>query len=273
MPENNTHARTQLVVRCFTLMIEREMVMKNVLAVLCIALLLCNGVAVAGGLPRGLIAKSRGVELESGKKMLQRALTGASWGKLAELVGKAKQFGAGMAVAGMLTCGTLACTKAEVTNAVQQEQSRVATLGYDRSASLDEVIAGLEQVEGAQVGIIKSVDQQGTLTIETDDGTVYLQLSEGEVLVNNGESPLKVMLSEEVIDAGWIAEGSLAAIIPAAAVAGGLLIFAGVLAVMVLYDNSYGDDNSWLKAATVAGIGAYVAPAMGFGTYHLIVLL
>ena len=124
--------------------------MKNFLAALCVAALLFNGVALAGGLPRGLVAQSRGVELASGKKMLQRALTGASWGKLAELVGKAKQFSAGLVVAGMLTCGMMACTKDEVANTLQKTaESRVTTLDYDHSATLNEIITSLEQVEGA----------------------------------------------------------------------------------------------------------------------------
>ena len=241
--------------------------MRGFLFALCVAALSFSGVAVAGGLPRGLVAQSRGVELLSGKKMLQRALTGASWGQLAELVGKAKQFGAGVVVAGMLTCGMLACTKDEVANAVQQEQSRVATLDYDRSASLGEIIAGLEELEDVQVGIIKSVDQQGTLTIETEAGTVYLQLSEGDVLINNGESPLKVMLTEAVVDEGWVAEGSLIAIIPAAMIAGGLFILTVGAAVAALIE-----EGEW-ELAAAAGLGMFVTTTASLGTYHLIVWL
>ena len=153
-------------------------------------------------------------------------------------------------------------------------------ISHDRSAGLDEIIAGLEELEDVQVGIIKSVDQQGTLTIETEAGTVYLQLSESEVLVNNGESPLKVTLSEE-IDAGLIAAGSWLAIIPAAVVAIGLLSSTGWFAVRVfdnmlddLFVDYEGDFVPWL-AATTAGVvtSTYVATAMGLGTYHLVVLL
>ena len=248
--------------------------MKNFLAALCVASLLFNGVAVAGGLPRGLVAQSRGVELLSGKKMLQRALTGASWGQLAELVGKAKQFGVGLVAAGVLTCGMLACTKDEVTNAVQQEQSRVATLDYDRSASLGEIIASLEQVEGAQVGIIKSVDQQGTLIIETEAGTVYLQLSEGEVLVNNGESPLKVTLTEAVVDEGWIAEGSLIAVIPAIIFGGVMFIVAGTVTAFIFNEFNVTDDligaemTLWVGAASA---GSLFGVLTGLGTYSALV--
>ena len=248
--------------------------MKNFLAALCVAALLFNGVALAGGLPRGLVAQSRGVELASGKKMLQRALTGASWGKLAELVGKAKQFSAGLVVAGMLTCGMMACTKDEVANTLPKAESRVATLDYDRSATLDEIITSLEQVEGAQIGIIKSIDQHGTLTIETDDGTVYLKLSEGDVLINNSETPLKVTLTEELVNEGWIAEGSLIAVIPAIIFGGVMFIVAGTVTAFILNEFNVTDDligaemTLWVGAASA---GSLFGVLTGLGTYSALV--
>ena len=248
--------------------------MKNFLAALCVAALLFNGVALAGGLPRGLVAQSRGVELASGKKMLQRALTGASWGKLAELGGKAKQFSAGLVVAGMLTCGTLACTKDEVANTLPKAESRVATLDYDRNATLDEMITSLEQVEGAQIGIIKGFDQQGILTIETDDGIVSLQLAEGEVLVNNSETPLKVTLTEELVNEGWIAEGSLIAVIPAIIFGGVMFIVAGTVTAFILNEFNVTDDligaemTLWLGAASA---GSLFGVLTGLGTYSALV--
>ena len=212
-------------------------------------LLLFNGVA-AGGLPRGLIAKSQGAS------------------KLAEFFGKTKQFGAGVVVAWALTCGMMACTKDEVTNTLQKEQSRVATLDYDRSATLDEITTALEQMEGSQLGIIKNVDQQGELTIESDDGIVYLQLLEGEVLVNNGESPLKVTLTEEVIDEGLVAEGSLVAVVPAAALSGALLLFTGLFVTDLWV---YGESLRRVASYTVILSG--VSAGIGLGIYYLIVLL
>ncbi len=249
--------------------------MKNFLAALCVAALLFNGVALAGGLPRGLGAQSRGVELASGKKMLQRALTGASWGKLAELGGKAKQFSAGLVVAGMLTCGMMACTKDEVANTLQKTaESRVATLNYDRNATLDEMITSLEQVEGAQIGIIKSIDQHGTLTMETDGGTVYLQLSEGDVLINNSETPLKVTLTEELVNEGWIAEGSLIAVIPAIIFGGVMFIVAGTVTAFILNEFNVTDDligaemTLWVGAASA---GSLFGVLTGLGTYSALV--
>ena len=192
--------------------------MRNFLAVLCVSLLLFNSVAVAGGLSRGLGWSKKPIEM----------LRGLGGGKLAELSGRAKQLGAGLLLAGLVTCNMTACNSDEVTHTLEQEKSRVATLDYQHSASLDEIIAALEQVEGARVGSITHSEQgrlneQGLLTVETDNGAVYLQLSEGEVLIN------KVTLYEEAVDAGWIAiaEGSLIASVPAVLLAGGLLVLAG----------------------------------------------
>lgn len=222
--------------------------MRNFLAALCIASLLFNSVALAGGLSRGLVAKTGGA------------------GKLAEFVGKAKQVGTGLLLAGLFTCVMLACAKDEAADALPKAENRVATLNYEPGASLDEIIANLEQIEGAQVGIVKS-SEQGMLTIETDKGTVYLQLSEGEVLVNNGESPLKVTLSEEVVDEGWIAAGSLIAVIPAALIAGGVLFLTGWASYEALVF-----QDSWREAVITTGIGLFVTAAMGLGTYHLLIL-
>ena len=224
--------------------------MKNCLALLCSASLLFNGVAVAGGgLGRGLVAEKHG---------------------LSKLVGKLARGAGTVAVTAMLACGGTGCTKDEVAATVQAER-RVATLDYDRSASIDGIIAAIEQTDGAQIGIVKSVDQHGTLVVETDAGSVYVQLAEGEVLINNGATPLKVTLTEEVIDEGWIAEGSLIAIIPAVAVAGTLLFFTGWAAFMAIFDPF--EEGKPGTAIAIAGVGALLTAATGLGTYHLILML
>lgn len=235
--------------------------MKNFLAVLCVSLLLSNSIALAGGMPRGLGWSKKPIEM----------LRGLGGGKLAELGGRAKQLGAGLLLAGLVTCNMTACTSDEIASAVPKAESRVATLAYERSASLDEIIADLEQVEGAQVGIVTQAERD-LLTIESDNGTVYLQLSEGEVLINNSESPLKVTLSEEAVDAGWIAEGSLIAIVPALLVGGGLLVVTGMSIVSsLLWQDRFG--TSWRGVAAVAGGGVLVSATMGAGAYYLLVLL
>ena len=82
------------------------------------------------------------------------------------------------------------------------------------------------------------------------------------MLINNGESPLKVTLHEEAVNAGLIAEGSLIAIVPAVLLAGGLLVLAGM--------SILAGEDSW---ATTAATGLFISATMGLGTYHLLVLL
>lgn len=230
--------------------------MRNFVAVLLISSLLCNSAAVAAGARAGF----------GWVKKPREMLRGFGGDKLAELSGKVKQLGAGLLLAGFVTCNMMACTADEAARSLSQAESRVATIAaHDRSVSLDEIIASLEQIEGAQIGVIKHAEQD-LLTIETDDGTVYLQLSEGGVLINNSESALKVTLSEEAVDAGLIAEGSRIAIVPAIALAGGLLILTGWATLA-----AYGDPP-W-EIATAAGIGLFSSATMGLGTYHLLVLL
>ena len=225
--------------------------MKHFLAVLCSASLLFNGVAVAGGgIGRGLVAEKHG---------------------LSKLVSKLTQAAGTLAVTAMLACGMSGCSQDEVADAVRTAERRVATLDYDRSASIDGIIAAIEQTDGAQIGIVKSVDQHGTLVVETDAGSVYVQLAEGEVLINNGATPLKVTLTEEVIDEGWIAEGSLIAIIPAVAVAGTLLVLTGFTAFSAMFDPFDGGEPG--AAALVTGIGSLLTATAGLGTYHLILML
>ncbi len=220
--------------------------MRNFLAALCVASLLFSSVAVAGGLSSRLAPESS---------------------RLAKLISKTKQWGASLAIAGVLTCGTIACNNGdEAARALAEANERVTTLEYGRSARFDAIITHLEQAEGAQIGIVAGIDSQGVVKLEADGGTIYMQLLEGEVLINGSELPLKVTLSEEVVDEGVIAEGSRLAIIPAFLVAGGLLILSGVYAV----DSLRGSKS---EAFTVASIGTFVAATTGTGTYHLLVML
>ena len=123
-----------------------------------------NSVAIAGGLSRGLGWSKKPLEM----------LRGLGGNKLAELSGRAKQLGAGLLLAGLVTCNMTACNTDEVAQTLEQEKKRVATLAYEHSARAD-LIADLEQVEGAQVGIVTRTEE-GPLIIESDNGTVYLQL-------------------------------------------------------------------------------------------------
>ncbi len=225
--------------------------MRNFLAALCVASLLFSSVAMAGGLSRRLASEGS---------------------RLGQLIVKAKQVGASLAVAAMLTCGTTGCnTKDEAAHAVADR--RVATLNYEHDASIDEAIAQLEQTEGAQIGIVTGVDSQGMVTLETDGGTVSLQLLGGEALINGGKSPLKVALFEEVVDEGIISEGSRLAIIPGYLVAGGLLVFSGVVTLASMFNFGGGEDISKLETVTTVGIGLLASATMGVGTYHLLVML
>ena len=229
--------------------------MKGFLALLCSAALLFNGIAVAGGgLGRGLVAEKHGV---------------------GKLVSKLTQGAGTLAVAALLACGISGCSSDEIADKVRMAEDQVTTLNYDHNTSIDEIMATIEQTEGAQIGVVRSVDEQGTLVIETNDGDVTLQLDKGEVLVNNGEAPVKVTLIEEVIDQGWIKEGSWIAIIPAVAVAGGLLFMAGstlLLAGDTLLQE-YFHNHEMAELLGGAAIFTYAAASMGTGTYHLIVML
>jgi len=236
--------------------------MRNFLAVLCVSLLMFNSVAVAGGMSRGLGLSKKPIEM----------LRGLGGSKLAELSGRAKQLGAGILLAGLVTCNMTACNTDEVAQTLEQEKSRVATLAYEHSAR-DDLIADLEQVEGAQVGIVTRTEE-GQLIVESDNGTIYLQLSEGEVLINNGESPLKVTLYEEGVDAGLIAEGSLIAIVPAVLLAWVLLGVTGTTIFSEERLEKVFNGDGWMAWMASVGAGWLLFNAtMGLGTYHLLVLL
>ena len=212
--------------------------MRCFIAKLCVVLLVFNSVAFAGGVQRGII-------------------------------GKAKKIGIGALAIGMLACGTIACSKDKVGSETPKQE--VATLSYDQSTTVNELITDIEQLEGAQIGVVKSVDyNQGAITIETADGVVSMHLAKGEVLVNNGETDLEIILSEEAFDEGLIAEGSWVAIIPGIAVAGAGLALAGwgTLTAFVFDD----DELLWEVIAT-AGIVSAIGLTSGLGVYHALVML
>ena len=222
--------------------------MKSFLALLCSAALLFNGVAVAGGgLGRSLVAEKRGV---------------------GKLVSKLTQGAGTLAVAALLTCGIAGCSQDEIAGKVEAAKSQVTAFDYNQSTSIDEVIATIEQTEGAQIGVVKHVDQDGTLVLETDGGDVTLQLEKGWALVNNGEAPVKVTLIEEATDQGLIAKGSWIAIVPAVAVAGGLLFMAGYTLLAISYHIE--EDRKWLW---LAALYTSAAAAGGLGTYRILVML
>ena len=213
--------------------------MKCFMAKFCVVLLMFNSVAFAGGLQHGII-------------------------------GKAKQIGIGALATIMLTCGTIACSKDKVGS--ETPKAEVAALSYDQSTTIGELQADIEQLEGAQIGVIRSVDySQGAVTIETADGVVSTHLAKGEMLVNNGETDLEVILSEEAFDEGLIAEGSLIAIIPAIVVTGVGLSLTGMGAFMGWM--AHDDSTSILGTITTIGVISLVSLTAGFGTYHALVML
>ena len=94
------------------------------------------------------------------------------------------------------------------------------------------------------------------------------------MLVNNGESPLKVTLTEEVVDEGWIAEGSLIAIIPAIIFGGVIFIVAGTVTAIIL--NEFNVTDHLIGAEVTLWVGAASAGLLsgaltGIGTYSALV--
>ena len=74
--------------------------------------------------------------------------------------------------AATIFCTAYSCANNTVTTDIQSKG--VVRVDYDREASLNEMVAAIEQVEGAQIGIVHSVDQESKIVkIVTDDGTTY----------------------------------------------------------------------------------------------------
>ena len=68
---------------------------------------------------------------------------------------------------------------------------------HSGNADLNEIVVELKQIEGARI-VTKQIDHD-ELSMEID-GTVYLQLSGGEFLVDDGDVPVKIISSEEIGD-------------------------------------------------------------------------
>lgn len=141
------------------------------------------------------VAGTRG--LGWSKQPIER-LRGLGVEKLVNLSDKAKQLGAGLLLAGLATCYPMACTADEVAPLPEME-NRVTALADKHRVGLDQIIVIVEhgQTEETQIGIIR-ISDENQLILETgypDQNT--FTLLEGEILINNSESPLKVTLHKE----------------------------------------------------------------------------
>lgn len=145
------------------------------------------------------------------------------------------------------------------------------TISYEdaKNISVEELIASLEQVGDTEFSLVR-LNYHGMPTAGHFRGsTIFLQLLEGEILINNGDLPLKVILpAEEAVDEGWIADGSWIAIIPSAAIVAGMF-YVTLLATSAI--KSDGMDN--YEVLTTLIVGLFGSGAAGIGSYHLITLL
>lgn len=137
--------------------------MRGFLVTLCVSSLIYTD-ATATGL-RGLGWSKRPIEM----------LRGLGGDKLADLSSKAKQLGASLLLAGIVTCNTMPCVADEITHILPETE--LTNLTYKESTALYQLTAELKQIEGAQVGIIEIADQD-LPAVEIDNGTVRLHLSE-----------------------------------------------------------------------------------------------
>lgn len=168
-----------------------------------------------------------------------------------------------------IACTVSSCAR----NTVEQDvinNKTVVNVSHDYEASLNEVVENVAQIEGAQIGIVQKVDQaSGVVEIATEDDTTYLQLPANSVLINNSEQSLRVSQEE---DEGWIAPGSMLALIPAWAVAA----LMGVHAVRHFY--YYWSEYSplwfhfWLSSSEPVRL-IFATPTAAVGTYYLLVML
>ena len=140
--------------------------MRGFLATLCVLSLIYTN-ATATGL-RGVGWSKRPMEM----------LRGFGGDKLADLSSKAKQLGAGLLLAGIVTCSTTPCIADEITHILPKIEA--TNLTYKESKNLYQVTAELKQIEDAQIDIIEIADQN-LLAVEIDNGTVHLHLSENEI--------------------------------------------------------------------------------------------
>ena len=186
-----------------------------------------------------------------------------------------QKFMAGVAAV-TIACSASSCTVENVQEDAQISADEIVVLaGYDRSISLDEMTAAIEQADGAQFGIIRSADefenqqlQELTTLLQADD-KVLLKLSQGDVLINNGAQLLEIKLPESE---GLIADGSPIALgisLGAAILLTGFFAY-GTVWVSIANNIVNPDDKSWLWFPT---IGVFVVSIAGAGIYQLLVML
>ena len=184
-----------------------------------------------------------------------------------------QKFMAGVAAV-TIACSASSCTVENVQEDAQISVSAdkiVVLSGHDRSISLDEMTAAIEQADGAQFGIIRSADefenqqlQELTTLLQTDD-KVLLKLSQGDVLINNsGAQLLEIKLPESE---GLIADGSPIAL---GISLGAAILLTGFFAygTAILYS-----EKDWQTLLEGLLIGVFVVPIAGAGIYKLLVIL
>jgi len=204
--------------------------MRGFLATLCVLSLIYTN-ATATGL-RGLGWSKRPIEM----------LRGFGGDKLADLSSKAKQLGAGLLLAGIVTCSAMPCVADEITHILPETE--VTNLIYTDSINLYQVTAELKQIEGAQIDIIEIADQN-LLTVEIDNGTVHLQLSENEIPTS--ESPIE----------GWLEI--------ALAVGTGTLVFVTLTALI--------SKDIWPSYGVALAMVTLLSGMTSAGTYYILLHL
>ena len=196
------------------------------------------------------------------------------------------KFVTGLAAA-TIVCSASSCSVENGQNDAQISADEIVVLTGHRSTSIDEIIAAIEQVNTSdtQLGIIriKNEDRSENGLLEelslnalyeaTDNNTVLLKLSSGDVLINKGTQPLEIGFTE---DEGWIAEGSP---IARNIAWGTAIVLAGLFGSVIILATAidFYDESSMrekLRDAGIAiGVGAVVATTAGAGVYQILVWL
>ena len=186
------------------------------------------------------------------------------------------KFVTGLAAA-TIVCSASSCSVENMQNDAQLSADEIAVLtGHDRSTSLDEIIAAIEQTKGAKVGIIRNVDefetgQVGELTTflfaEAIDDTVLLKLFPEDVLVNIDTPPLAARFQK---DEGLIAEGSPIAI---GFFWGTAIVFTGLLTWAILEGLREGENLKDMITHPVPIVTTALILPISAGVYQLLVWL
>ena len=201
--------------------------------VLCVLLLDTN--ATATGL-RGLGWSKRPIEV----------LRGFSRDKLADMSNKAKQLGASLLLAGIVTCSTTPCVADEITHILPKTEATNIT------HNLYQVTAELEQIiEDGQIDIIEIADQH-LLAVEIDNGTIHLD--------GNGTVSLQLSTPHHARPIDWSAM--------ALAIGAGLLVFVPpfLLIPKGTFEDSYG---YWTPLSILVAMSGFTVWGVYYGMVYL----